>query len=234
MGRHEREGFRTAPEDEQGVFYVYEAPVRLWHWINAGSVVALAVTGLLIAHPFPSLMGEASHHFLMGDVRFVHFVAAWLFGGGFLIRLLWTLEGNAYSRELFHLPLKDRSWWGSLGYEARWNLFLEERARKYYGHNPMAQLAMFFFFVLGSLLMILTGGALYAEGLGDGSWADRLFGWVTPLVGQPQDLRTLHHLGMWLILVFVAGHIYMAVREDIVGRQTSVGTMISGFRIFRK
>jgi Ni/Fe-hydrogenase 1 B-type cytochrome subunit len=39
---------------------------------------------------------------------------------------------------------------------------------------------------------------------------------------------------MWLILVFVVGHIYMAVREDIVGRQTSVSTMISGFRIFRK
>jgi Ni/Fe-hydrogenase 1 B-type cytochrome subunit len=75
---------------------------------------------------------------------------------------------------------------------------------------------------------------MYAEGLGAGSWADRLFGWITPLVGQPQDLRTLHHLGMWFILVFVLGHIYMAIREDIVGRQTSVGTMISGFRFFRK
>jgi Ni/Fe-hydrogenase 1 B-type cytochrome subunit len=224
----------AAPENEMGAFYIYEAPVRLWHWINAASILVLAGTGLLIAHPLPSVMGEASHHFVMGDIRFAHFISAWLFGGGFLIRILWSFFGNKYSRELFHLPLKDGSWWRSLGFEVRWNLFLEKRARKYYGHNPMAQLVMFTFFLLGTLLMILTGGALYAEALGGGSWADHLFGWVTPLVGQPQDLRTLHHLGMWIILVFVVGHIYMAIREDIVGRQTSVSTMISGYRIFRK
>ena len=91
MERLEEGGILVAPEEDRGVYYIYEAPVRLWHWINAGSIIALAATGLLIAHPFPSLMGEASHHFLMGDVRFVHFVAAWLFGGGFLVRLLWAL-----------------------------------------------------------------------------------------------------------------------------------------------
>ena len=41
-------------------FYVYEAPVRLWHWVNAASIVILAVTGYFIATPLWSTPGEAS------------------------------------------------------------------------------------------------------------------------------------------------------------------------------
>ncbi|OYU65534.1 MAG: Ni/Fe-hydrogenase, b-type cytochrome subunit, partial [Burkholderiales bacterium PBB5] len=46
--------------------YVYEAPVRLWHWINALCITVLAVTGYLIGSPLPTMPGEASAHFLMG------------------------------------------------------------------------------------------------------------------------------------------------------------------------
>jgi cytochrome b subunit of formate dehydrogenase len=28
--------------------YVYEAPVRLWHWVNAGAITVLAITGYFI------------------------------------------------------------------------------------------------------------------------------------------------------------------------------------------
>ena len=34
--------------------YVYEAPVRIWHWVNALSITLLAITGYLIANPPPS------------------------------------------------------------------------------------------------------------------------------------------------------------------------------------
>ena len=37
--------------------YVYEAPVRLWHWVNAFAILALAITGYLIASPLPSFTG---------------------------------------------------------------------------------------------------------------------------------------------------------------------------------
>ena len=33
--------------------YVFEAPVRIWHWLHALSIVVLAVTGYLIANPLP-------------------------------------------------------------------------------------------------------------------------------------------------------------------------------------
>ena len=40
------------------------------------------------------------------------------------------------------------------------------------GHNPLAQIAMFAMFTLGTLFMIVTGLALYAEQWGWGTLAD--------------------------------------------------------------
>ena len=113
------------------------------------------------------------------------------------------------------------------------NFFLEKEPRKYVGHNPLAQAVMFLMLTWGTIFMIFTGFALYSEGEGKGSWADTLFGWVIPLFGQSQDVHTWHHLGMWYILVFVITHIYVAIREDIMSRQSLVSTMISGWRMFK-
>ena len=38
---------------------------------------------------------------------------------------------------------------------------------------------------------------------------------------------------MWAMVVFVIAHIYAAVREDIMGRQSIVSTMVSGYRTFK-
>jgi Ni/Fe-hydrogenase 1 B-type cytochrome subunit len=38
---------------------------------------------------------------------------------------------------------------------------------------------------------------------------------------------------MWAIVIFVMIHIYAAVREDIMSRQSMVSTMISGTRTFK-
>ena len=97
----------------------------------------------------------------------------------------------------------------------------------------IARFAMFFVFVFTAVFMIFSGFAMYGEGLQRGSWADKLFGWVIPLMGQSQDVHTWHHLGMWLIIVFVILHVYAAIREDIMGRQSIVSTMISGYRTFK-
>ena len=93
---------------------------------------------------------------------------------------------------------------------------------------------MHFMLIWGSVFMIVTGFALYGEGEGMGSWQYTLFSsWVIPLFGQSQDVHTWHHLGMWYILIFVIMHIYVAIREDIMSRQSIISTMISGWRMFK-
>jgi Ni/Fe-hydrogenase 1 B-type cytochrome subunit len=213
--------------------YVYEAPVRIWHWVNALSIVVLCVTGYLIASPPPSVGGEASESFLFGYIRFAHFAAGYALAIGFLGRIYWAFVGNHHARQLFTLPLLSRAWWAEVWFEIRWYLFLADRPKKYVGHNPLAQLAMFVFITLGTTFMIVTGFALYAEGQQAGGWADVMFGWVIPLFGSSQDLHTWHHLGMWWLVIFIIIHVYVAIREDIMSRQSIVSTMISGHRTFK-
>ncbi|WP_210528146.1 Ni/Fe-hydrogenase, b-type cytochrome subunit [Rubellimicrobium arenae] len=214
--------------------YVYEVPVRLWHWINAFAIVVLCITGYLIASPLPTMqIGEAAHQFVMGYVRFTHFAAAMILIVGFAARAYWALVGNHHARQIFTLPLFNFQWWKEVWHEIRWYAFLERQPRKYAGHNPLAQLAMFTFITLGVLFMIVTGLALYGEGEGALSWIGRGFGWVIPLAGGSQMVHSLHHLGMWSIVIFTLVHIYVAVREDIMSRQSIISTMISGQRTFK-
>lgn len=226
----------VSPEDHPHVITaveVYEAPVRILHWVNAFAIFVLMGSGYLIASPLPSQPGEASANFLMGYIRFAHFSAALLFTVAFLARLYWALVGNHHARQLFVLPFWRGRWWREVLVELRWYLFLESEPRKYVGHNPLAQLAMFLAFVLGGIFMIVTGLALYGEGLQQDSLVARTFGWVIPLFGQSQDVHTWHHLGMYIFVLFVMVHIYVAIREDIMSRQSIVSTMISGVRTFK-
>ncbi|MEJ8815648.1 Ni/Fe-hydrogenase, b-type cytochrome subunit [Variovorax ureilyticus] len=213
--------------------YVFEAPVRIWHWVNAAAILVLAVTGYFIGSPLPTQPGEASANFLMGYIRFAHFSAGYLLAVGLLGRLYWALVGNHHARELFWVPIFQRAYWRELWGMVKWYGFASERPGRYVGHNPLARFAMFFCFFLLSLFMIITGFALYAEGAQAGSWQDRLFGWVIPLFGQSQDVHTWHHLGMWGLVSFVIIHVYAAIREDIMGRSSVVSTMISGHRTFK-
>jgi Ni/Fe-hydrogenase 1 B-type cytochrome subunit len=213
--------------------YVYEAPVRLWHWINALAIVVLAFTGYFIAKPFPTQPGEASANYLMGYIRFAHFAAAYVFAVGLLGRIYWAFVGNHHARELFSVPIFQRAYWREMLAMMKWYAFISPRPNRYVGHNPLARFAMFFVFVLNSVFMLFTGFALYGEGTQAGSWADVMFGWVIPLFGQSQDVHTWHHVGLWVMVCFVILHVYAAIREDIMGRQSIVSTMVSGFRTFK-
>ncbi|HET7525944.1 MAG TPA: Ni/Fe-hydrogenase, b-type cytochrome subunit [Burkholderiaceae bacterium] len=217
--------------------YVWEAPVRIWHWVMALAMVVLAITGYLIGSPLPSVGGEASEHYFFGAIRFTHFVAAYVFTVVFVLRVAWAFLGNRFAREIFSVPLKlfDGAWWRGLIHQTRYYLFLEPESLPWQGHNPLAMAAMFFMYVLGSVFMILTGFALYGEGLGRGSWAFTLFSsWVLPLLGYSQNVHTLHHLGMWYLLLFTGVHLYMATREDIFSEATVMSTMVNGWRVAKK
>lgn len=223
----------AAQSDARQPVYVFELPVRIWHWVHALSIAVLAVTGYLIANPLSAPEGEASQNFLMGNLRLAHFIAAYVFSIGLAVRIYWGFVGNRYSRELLYLPVWSGKWWGELIEEVKYYLFLRREAPISISHNALAQSAMWVFNLLLGLFMIGTGFALYSEGLGLGSWADRWFGWIVPLMGGSQNLKMWHDFGMWLFVVFAILHIYMAFRAEFMGRQSSVRTIVDGWRRFR-
>ena len=214
--------------------YVYQAPLRLWHWINALAITILAITGYFIGSPLPSMSGEASDHFLMGYIRFAHFSAGYIVLIGFIFRVYWAFAGNKHAREIFLHNILSKTYWHGLWHEIKWYLFIEKEPEQFEGHNPLAIFVMHWFFVYGIIFMIFTGFALYGEGTGAGSWAHAAFtSWLIPLFGQSMDVHTWHHFGMWLIIIFVMIHVYVAVREDIMSRQSIISSMISGWRTLK-
>jgi Ni/Fe-hydrogenase 1 B-type cytochrome subunit len=217
--------------------YVWEAPVRVWHWLMALAMVVLAVTGYLIGSPPESVGGEASDHFLFGYIRFAHFAAAYVFAIMFVLRVYWAFRGNRFSRELFAVPLNlfNAKWWDDLIDQTKYYLFLKRRARPWQGHNPLAAAGMFFMYVLGALFMICTGFAMYGEAQGMQSMTYALFtSWVMPLFGYSQNVHTLHHLCMWYLIVFTLIHLYMVIREDSFASETIISSMISGWRVSKE
>ncbi len=214
--------------------YVYDGGVRIWHWVNALCIVALCITGYLIASPPPSVPGEASNSFSFGYIRMIHFAAGQILAVFFLGRIVWAFIGNHHARQLFMPPVWSSQWWKEVLFELRWYGFIEPRPKKYVGHNPLAQLAMFTLLVLPLIFMILTGFALYAEGQGTDTWWFAVFGWVIfAFGGNSFFVHTVHHWGMWVIIIFTIVHIYAAIREDVMSRQSLVSTMISGWRYFK-
>lgn len=226
----------TDKNDEQEMqvaVFVYEAPLRLWHWLNAFLIAILCVTGYFIGDVPRTVAGEASDNYLMGYIRFAHFAAGQAMAVAFAGRVIFAFTGNRYARELFFVPVHRREWWDNLWATLKWYGFATKSARRFVGHNALAQAAMFLFFLLPAIWMIGSGLALYAEGLGMDHWlyrwAEILFGWS----GGSLQVHALHRLGMWIIIAFIMMHIYVAIREEIMGPQSMISTMISGWRMFK-
>ncbi len=214
--------------------YVYEAPVRLWHWVMMLAMVFLAGTGYLIGSPPPAIGGEATFSYFFGYIRMIHFIAAMIFIVAFLVRIYWAFVGNRSARAIFLPPVWSLRWWKGLFSQLAYYLFLRKEPDLWVGHNPLAQLAMFAMYTLGTIFIIVTGLSLYAEQWGWGTPWMNAFGWVFVLFGDPQMVRTLHHLAMWYLLLFAIIHIYMVFREDIMSGESVVGTMINGIRMWKR
>jgi Ni/Fe-hydrogenase 1 B-type cytochrome subunit len=214
--------------------YVWEAPVRLWHWVMMFAMFVLIGTGFLIGVPPPTVGGEAYDTFWFGYIRFAHFAAGYIFAVFLVLRVYWAIVGNKYAREIFIVPfsLLTAKFWKGLISDVLFYLYVKKEPGSYEGHNPLAAVAMFFMYLLGSVWMILSGFALYGEGTGMGSWQHTWFtSWLQPLVGDSQQLHTYHRLGMWYLIIFSMAHMYMVVRQDIFTKETIISTMVNGWRV---
>ncbi len=219
-------------EAQLGVF-VYDAPLRVWHWLNAILIFILILTGLYIAQPFGMDPGEAYDSYLMGNIRFVHFSSGLMLAALFVWRIYGAIFGSVYAKQIFTLPLLSKKFWIGLIDEVQHYSFLKARPKRWLAHNPMAHFSMFMSILL-IFVMIITGFGLYAEGKGAGTLFYRFFGWITALTDNTFILHTIHHWVMWGIIIFVIIHIYAATRDEIMSGQTAYSAMVSGWRVFRQ
>jgi Ni/Fe-hydrogenase 1 B-type cytochrome subunit len=177
---------------QPGPVYVYDAAIRLWHWVTMLAIIVLGVTGYFIGSPPPSIGGEAYHHFLFGYVRMTHFIAGMVLGVAFLMRIYRVFVGGPHARQIFYIPFWNLHWWKDLFGEVRWYLFMG-KPKEYIGHNPLAHFAMFAMF-LPTIVLLLTGFALTRKTPACRALV-RLFGWVFVVIGD-SFAKTPHNVAM--------------------------------------
>ena len=207
--------------------YVWEFPVRLTHWTIALSIVLLAATGIYIGNPFLTVAGEATDHFVTGTIRVIHFYAAIAFALAVVARVAWMFMGNRYARWRQFLPIEKDRRKGILE-TLQFYLFLRRDPPPVAGHNPLAGAA--YLVVFGLYFMeILTGLTMYAASAPVGS-PFRAFSVLMPIFGGLQSARFLHHVVMWLILGFVAHHIWSSIEVSMVERNGTIESIVTGYK----
>ena len=211
--------------------YLWHWPVRAMHWIAAGCIVTLVLTGFYIGGPYFMTSGSASDHFLMGRVRFVHFTAAGVLVATAILRVYWLFMGNKFERWRALFPFHAQDWVNMWRVVRAYMFVKPEEAPHYMGHNPVQQLAYTGIYFL-ALLQVLTGFFLYS--LADpGGLFFNAFGWVGSLLGGAQIVRFVHHVLTWFWLIFLPVHIYLTIRADVLHKESRVSSIISGERYVR-
>jgi len=207
--------------------YVWELPVRVCHWLIFLSVMVLAATGFYIGHPFIKVSGPARDHFVMGTVRVVHLYAAVVFTLSVLVRVYWLFAGNRYARWDQFIPVTPRRM-RNLWQMMKFYSFGKREALVYPGHSALAGEAyaiifLIYFAIMGTGLALYTVYAPVASPF-------QLFRFLIPFFGGLQTARLIHHIGMWLVLIFMIHHVYSAILFSFVQGGGFVDSMFSGYK----
>lgn len=205
---------------------VWSVLLRLYHWALVLSIVALVVTGFYINNPWTNTTLEGSVSFPMAIMRYIHFVAGYLFTAAVLVRIFLFLFGNKQERIMDILPVTPRnikSLATTLGYYS----YLSDKHDSRLGHNVLAGIVYIVtiiaaFFQLASGFYMLYPEAAFWQGMGG------------TIFGTQQEGRFLHHLLMWYFIIFAFAHVYMVVWNDLKSPEGLVSSMFTGKKFKRK
>jgi len=211
--------------------YVWEWPVRATHWLLFFSILILCGTGYYIGHPFISVPGAAKDHFVMGTVRAVHLYTAIVFSLAVLVRIYWFFAGNQYARLSEFIPFSRRRLRG-IRETLLYFCFLGRDPDIYPGHDALGGMSYIIIFVV-YLVLIATGLALYTVIASVGS-PFQVFDFLVPLFGGLQMSRLIHHVLMWVVLIFAVLHIYCVFLLSLIQHYGEIDSIFTGYKFFRK
>jgi len=214
--------------------YVWQLPVRFYHWINAICIVVLAITGYFIGSPLTwtsHMHPEASFGYWFGTIRFIHFVAAFVFFYNFLFRLYWGFVGNKYSDWRNFIPHKKEQFDEAKDVLKVDILQQTHKPLPSIGHNALAGFTYFLTFLM-FLFQAITGFGMYAAM--SKHFLPQTFAWVVPLMGGDFAVRQWHHMFMWFFVIFSMLHVYLVFYHDYVEGRGVTSSMVGGWKFIEK
>ncbi len=193
-----------APDARAARHRVWDAFVRLFHWLLAASVTVALVSGFLLDASWIRL------HLGAGTLAVILVVA----------RIVWGFAGPTYARFAQFLPRP-----GALGAHLREQLAGAPH-RRHVGHNPLGAL-MVVALLLIVLLLGATGLAWLGGGLKTGPLATFLPATQTGLWSETHETLAAVILGL------IALHLGGVVHESLRSRENLARAMVTGCKEVR-
>jgi Ni/Fe-hydrogenase 1 B-type cytochrome subunit len=200
--------------------YVWQYPLRLFHWGMVISIGVLSFTGYYIHDPF--IVGQVNHPFMMGWFRFVHETFGMLFIALFLMRIYLFFAGNRWVGWRQYVPLRAAQWkemWEMIKFYA----FIRPTPISKIGHNAIAALS--YLGVYSLVVVEMVTGLVMFNWLRHSPILGPLVGWIPRFISFP-NLRLIHFLLMFVFISFGVFHVHLCM---LISREEKRGLMDSIF-----
>ena len=211
--------------------YEFSTWLRITHWVRALAIVILTATGFYLAYPFisPSHSGGEPVIFLNALSRSWHVMFGFLLIAvtiGKFYLFIFDKESQD-ERSSFWDFINPKVWIKQIGYY----LLINKHPHGKGVYNPLQFMA--YVGVYASILAIsITGIILYVNvyHLGLGGLLHDMVKPLEAFLGGLAWVRELHHIFMWVFIIFLHIHIYLAVFNSVYGKNGSMDSIISGYR----
>ena len=177
-------------------------PFVITHWINAAAMVFLIVTGFMIHFPVAGTLGVCRGlHVFFGFVLFINCLVRVIMS--FFVKSAPTGGTREQVKDYkTWLPQKDNRHQG--GAWVKYYLFLKK------DHPLSAKLGVpqklsYLLIPILIILMFITGLCLWGPTMDLGFCK-----WCLGLVGGAMSMRIIHYFGMFVFIIFMFIHIYLA------------------------
>ena len=214
--------------------YEFSGVLRFNHWIRVVTLLVLVVTGFYIANPFiiPYTTNEPVN-FMNALWRYWHIVFGFILVGSTIFKIyLFIFDRQSRNERISFFDFVNPRIWIQ---QIKYYMLIGKHPHSKGIYNPLQFIAYFIIFV--TLILISVTGLIlhmhvYHEGLG-GMMFDLLRP-IEVMFGGLASVREIHHITMWIFLLFIPVHIYMAVYNSVFGKSGAMDSIFSGYSWHKK
>lgn len=209
--------------------YEFSGVLRLNHWIRVFTMLFLVVTGFYIADPFliPHA-GDEPVDFMNALWRSWHSIFGFVLIATTVVKLyLFIFDKQSRNERMSFFDFINPKVWIK---QIKYYMLIGKQPHHKGIYNPLqfvAYVTIFFTLILISLTGLILYMHVYHEGLGG-----LLFDVLRPvevMMGGLASVREIHHVTMWIFLIFIPIHIYLVVFNSVFGKHGTMDSIFSGY-----
>jgi thiosulfate reductase cytochrome b subunit len=194
--------------------YLHPIPIRIWHWINAGLIFFLIITGVQLRFPRVSI-------FLYSHVVYLHKIVGFVMVGSFFYWLVYYVISGDLRK---HYMFRRRDAKGLLPQASYYTFSLFKGARSPFTpstnskFNPLQKIAYLSLMFILTPVIIVTG-ILFSD--------IAYFLKIINYIGGVRILDAIHVATGYAFLLYVIIHLYMSTLGHRITTHTKA--MITGY-----